>query len=265
MSIATNFCAGRQPVLIVMHQEGSTAGRIGRLLVERGHRLDIRRPRFGDRLPKTLAGHAGAVIFGGPMSANDPDDYIRREIDWIGVPLRENKPFLGVCLGAQMLARHLGARVFADDGGRGEIGYYPIQSTDAGHAVCPAPFPGHVYQWHREGFDLPCGATMLARGDVFPTQAMQVGRNAFGLQFHPEVTYAMICRWTTKAEERMDAVGAQGPIAHRKGWYQFDQAIDAWISAFIDRWIEGGAPKAAPAFQSAITSAQNTLNFPPLA
>ena len=73
--------------------------------------LDIRRPRFGDPLPETLDGHAGAVIFGGPMSANDPDDYVRREIDWIAVPLREQRPFLGICLGAQMLARQLGARV----------------------------------------------------------------------------------------------------------------------------------------------------------
>jgi len=95
-------------VLIVLHQEQSTPGRIGRLLRERGIALDIRRPRFGDPLPATLSDHLGAIVFGGPMSANDDDDYVRREIDWIGVPLAEDKPFLGICLGAQMLARHLG-------------------------------------------------------------------------------------------------------------------------------------------------------------
>ena len=63
----------------------------------------MRRPRFGDALPATMHEHAGAVIFGGPMSANDADDFIRREIDWIAVPLRDEKPFLGICLGAQML------------------------------------------------------------------------------------------------------------------------------------------------------------------
>ena len=75
------------PVLIVQHQENSTPGRIGNALRALGYQLDIRRPRFGDALPETLSAHAGAVIFGGPMSANDPDDYIRREIDWIAVPL----------------------------------------------------------------------------------------------------------------------------------------------------------------------------------
>ena len=93
------------PVLIVLHQETSTPGRVGNALRALGHTLDIRRPRFGDPLPETLDLHAGAVIFGGPMSANDPDDYVRREIDWIEVPLREQRPFLGICLGAQMLAK----------------------------------------------------------------------------------------------------------------------------------------------------------------
>ena len=75
---------------------------------ERGYHLDIRRPCLGEALPETLAEHDGAVIFGGPMSANDPDDWIAREIDWIGVALKEEKPFLGVCLGAQMLCQAAG-------------------------------------------------------------------------------------------------------------------------------------------------------------
>src|SRR3954452_18973703 len=70
------------PVLVILHQETSTPGRVGNALRALGHPLDVRRPRFGDPLPETLDGHAGAVIFGGPMSANDPDDYIRCEIDW---------------------------------------------------------------------------------------------------------------------------------------------------------------------------------------
>ena len=78
-----------QPVLIVTHQETSSPGRVGHALRQRGYPLDMRRPRFGDPLPETMAGHAGAIIFGGPMSANDTDDFIRREIDWLAVPLRE--------------------------------------------------------------------------------------------------------------------------------------------------------------------------------
>src|SRR5260370_11261637 len=86
------------PVLIVLHQETSTPGRVGNALRALGHKMDIRRPRFGDSLPETLDGHAGAVIFGGPMSANDPDDFVRQEIDWIAVPLRDQLPFLVNCL-----------------------------------------------------------------------------------------------------------------------------------------------------------------------
>ena len=73
------------PVLIVLHQESSTPGRVGNALRALGHTLDIRRPRFGDPLPETLDDHAGAVFFGGPMSANDSDEYVRREIDWIEI------------------------------------------------------------------------------------------------------------------------------------------------------------------------------------
>src|SRR6478609_1269990 len=127
----------KAPVLIILHQEHSTPGRVGRLLQERGYRLDIRRPRYGDPLPETLAEHAGAIIFGGPMSANDPDEFVRREIDWIAIPLREQRPFLGICLGAQMLAMQLGAKVAPHPQGVTQIGYYPIRPTPAGLEVCP--------------------------------------------------------------------------------------------------------------------------------
>src|SRR6185437_12479179 len=109
--VAPSTAGPLRPVLIILHQETSTPGRVGNVLRSLGHRLDVRRPRFGDCLPETLDDHAGAVIFGGPMSANDPEDFVRKEIDWIAVPLREQRPFLGICLGAQMLARQLGARV----------------------------------------------------------------------------------------------------------------------------------------------------------
>ena len=233
--------SSKAPVLVVLHQEHSTPGRIGRLLENAGHRIDIRRPRYGDPLPATMAGHAGAIYFGGPMSANDDDAFIRAEIDWIGVPLKEGKPFLGVCLGAQMLARHLGHRVYSHPDGRAEIGYYPVAPTVEGRALCEAPFPEHVYQWHREGFDLPCGATLLAGGDTFGAQAFRSGQSAFGLQFHPEVTYAMMCRWTVKAVALMGAPGARPPQEHRDGWFLHDPAINRWTRSFLRRWLATGA------------------------
>ncbi|MGO8119352.1 hypothetical protein AB9F43_32840, partial [Rhizobium leguminosarum] len=79
----------------VLHQERSSPGRVGQLLVEKGYRLDILRPVLGQPLPTTLEDHAGAVVFGGPMSANDPDDFVKKEIDWIDIPLLEKRPYLG--------------------------------------------------------------------------------------------------------------------------------------------------------------------------
>src|SRR5260370_37541848 len=96
------------PVLIILHQEHSTPGRVGQALKSRGYALDVRRPRLGEPLPATLAHHAGAVLFGGPMSANDSEDFIRREIDWPAGPLSEEKPLPGTCLGRQLLVPHLG-------------------------------------------------------------------------------------------------------------------------------------------------------------
>lgn len=240
---------GKRPILMVLHQEHSTPGRVGRLLAERGYPLDLRRPRYGDPLPKTLAGHAGAVIFGGPMSANDNDDFVRQEIDWIGVALKEEKPFLGLCLGAQMLARHLGARVYAHAGGKAEIGYYPLKPTTEGLAMADGlgvAWPGHVYHWHREGFDCPpCSAT-LATGDDFPTQAIRSGPAAYGLQFHPEVTHAMICRWTVRGHERLCLPGAQDRTRQIEGRFMHDPAVRRWLDAFLDNWLLGGTCAAEP-------------------
>jgi len=70
-----------KPVLLILHQEHSSAGRVGQTLAKLGYPLDIRRPRFGDPLPETMDEHAGAAIFGGPQSANDSEDFVRREID----------------------------------------------------------------------------------------------------------------------------------------------------------------------------------------
>lgn len=235
-------CARSRPVLVILHQESSSPGRIGNALRARGHALDIRRPRFGDPLPETLDAHAGAVIFGGPMSANDPDDFVRREIDWIEVPLREQRPFLGICLGAQMLAKQLGARVAPHPEGRTEIGYYPIRPTGAGRKLCPH-WPDHVYHWHGEGFGLPAGAELLAEGGDFPVQAVRYD-NAFGLQFHPDVTFAMMCRWTTRGHARLDLPGARARHHHFEGRAVHDAAERIWLKHFLDGWLKR-APTAA--------------------
>jgi len=233
----------QQPILIILHQEHSTPGRVGRSLQQLGFAFDVRRPRFGDPLPATLRDHAGVIIFGGPMSANDADEFIRREIDWIEVPLKEDKPFLGICLGAQMCARSLGGRVFPHPAGHAEIGYYPIRPTPAGLAIVD-PWPEQVYEWHREGFDLPAGAELLAEGDTFEVQAFRYGRS-YALQFHPDVTHLMMHKWTTRGHERLGLPGARPRATHFADRAVYDYAALAWLNSFLERWIAGYPPPAS--------------------
>ena len=231
---------GQPRVLVILHQAGSTPGRVGQRLVERGFALDVVRPPLGDPLPETLDGHAGAVMFGGPMSANDAEEFVRREIDWIGVPLSEERPFLGICLGAQKLVRHLGGTVDAHPEGQVEVGYYPLHATPAGRrmmAGTSVDWPAMIYQWHREGFSLPEGCELLARGDVFENQAFRVGARAVGVQFHTELTLAMMMKWTVKGAHRMELPGAQPRREHVRGRLLHDAAVSAWLDAFLDVWI----------------------------
>jgi GMP synthase (glutamine-hydrolysing) len=223
------------PILIVLHQQNSTPGRVGRVLIERGYALDIRIPPLGDSLPDTMAGHAGAIIFGGPMSATGAEDFVRREVAWIATPLKENKPLLGICLGAQMLAHHVGARIYPHADGHVECGYYPLRPTELGRSLCD-PWPEQVYQWHREGFDLPQGGELLAEGDTFPVQAFRYG-SGYALQFHPDVTHATICRWTTRGHERMSQPNAKPRAAHFSDRAVYDPTGRAWLAAFINHWL----------------------------
>jgi GMP synthase (glutamine-hydrolysing) len=220
-------------ILSILHQEHSTCGRVGHILRQHGFAIEIRRPSLGCVLPKSLEGYAGVVVFGGPMSANDEHEWLRREIDWLGTVLRGNLPYLGLCLGAQLMARQLGARIFSLPDRRGEQGFHPLRPTAIGAGLCAANFPQRVYQWHFDGFDLPRQATSLAEGaGEFPNQAYLYGRNAVGLQFHPEVTYQMMCRWTTR--------GAKGDPdlrrRHLADWFEYDRAVAIWIEAFLHAW-----------------------------
>lgn len=236
-----------QKILIILHQENSTPGRVGMALEARGFTLDIRRPRFGDPLPASMADHAGAVIFGGPMSANDDEEYMRRETDWIAVPLKEEKPYLGLCLGAQMLARHLGERVYKHTEGRVEVGYHPIKPTAQGSELLA--WPEHVYQWHSEGFDCPRSATLLAEGDHFPVQAIRVGKRAYGLQFHPELTHAMMYRWTVRGAHRFGSPGAQNRAEQMERRYLYDPPLKRFLGDFLDLWLAAEAPATADSAQ----------------
>ncbi|HEY6629930.1 MAG TPA: glutamine amidotransferase [Rhizobiaceae bacterium] len=221
----------RERVLVVLHQERSSAGRVGHQLIEAGFDLDIRRPPLGDELPETLEHHAGAVVFGGPMSANDEDEFVRRETEWLKVPLQENRPLLGICLGAQMLVNHLGGKVEGHGDGLVEIGWYPIRPTEAGEALMQ--WPEMVYQFHREGFSLPRDATLLATAEVYPNQAFRYGENAWGIQFHAELTQMMMHRWVVHGANRFELPGAQPGRDHLGGRLIWDMHLKRWLHQFL--------------------------------
>jgi GMP synthase (glutamine-hydrolysing) len=235
---------GQEQILVVLHQEHSSPGRVGIMLQQMGYALDIRRPPLGHALPASLCDHAGTVIFGGPMSVNDNEEYVKREIDWIKVPLKENKPFFGICLGAQMLVKHLGGDVCVHHRGLAEIGYFPLHATDDGKTLMD--WPPMIYQWHREGFSLPANSTLLAQGEEYPNQALRYGENAFGVQFHAELTFAMMNRWTTLGAHRFAQDGAQDRKKHFDGRYLYDDAIRAWLWNFLQLWVgNAGTPVTA--------------------
>lgn len=228
-------------VLAIMHQKHSSAGQMGNWLAEQGLSLDIRRPRFGDALPETLEDHAGAVIFGGPQSANDNDDFIRREIDWVGVALKEEKPLLGICLGAQMLALHLGAEVRPHAQGVVERGYHTILPTHSGSEMLD--WPERVYQWHEQGFSAPRTSVVLAEGETFRNQAFRLG-SAFGLQFHPEITRNAIIRLISASSP-----GSCSATTHLRHHCHYGPTQRQWLDGFMTKWIGLGQaePEQLPA------------------
>ncbi len=232
--------SAKPPVLIILHQEQSTPGQIGQWLRSAGFPLDIRRPVLGDALPESLRSHAGVIIFGGPMSAYDNHPYLAQERQLIELSLRENSPCLGVCLGGQLMAQVLGVDVRSDPLERAEIGYYHVEPTREGRAFC-ASWPQRFYQWHRDGFDLPDGAQLLASADgPFPNQAFCYNKTAIAIQFHPEITLAMIHRWTTLAAHRLSMSGTRPREQHFTDHLRFSKQVASWRACFLDNWLRLG-------------------------
>ena len=232
-------------VLLIDHPVGQRDDRASRRLAERGYALDWRCPGRGDELPPADdARYCAAVVYGGPESANDDGTkpYLRRELDWIEAWVGREKPFLGICLGAQLLARTLGARVAGHDEGLHEIGYVPIAPTAACDIFLNAEM--HVYHWHKEGFELPAGAALLAVGPTFPNQAFRYGAAAYGLQFHPEVTAEVLARWCREAGEMLEAPGAHDAQRQFAECRRYDAPMRQWLDGFLNLWLGREAVEA---------------------
>ena len=145
----------------------------------------------GDPIPE-IAGLDFIIALGGPMSVNDEQQHywLRGEKRFLADAVQAGKPVLGICLGAQLIANCLGARVYP--GPQKEIGWFPVMGEKASPAGFTFPKSIEAFHWHGETFDLPRGARLLARSEAFVHQAFQVGERVLGLQFHLETTPASV-------------------------------------------------------------------------
>ena len=188
----------RPKILVFQHVPYEPLGTLDPLLKAAGFR--IRYVNFG-RSPEsrpTLDKYAALIILGGPMNSDQIDTYpnLITEVEIIREAVSRNMSILGICLGAQLLAKALGGMVSRNE--TREIGWYDVDLTDDGVAD---PVLGlfanrqQVFQWHEDGISLPPGAVHLARSEASPVQAFRYGEHAYGFQFHLEVNESLISRW----------------------------------------------------------------------
>lgn len=183
------------PVWVIQHVAAEGPGLIGEALRDRGLQMRSIHLHENDPVPRSLEGAAGIVVMGGPMGVYETGRYpfLAAEIELLREAVRRELPVLGICLGSQLLAAALGARVYPS--GFQEIGWEPVRLTEAAAAdpLCrelPPEFP--AFHWHGDLFELPAGAVALASSELTSIQAFRAGRLAYGVLFHLEVTGGQI-------------------------------------------------------------------------
>lgn len=224
-----------EKVLLVRHMPNEREDRVTQELRERGFALDTCYVAEGQPLPDPSR-YAATVIYGGVQMVEQAEhlSYLRDELAWIEGWLQQDKPFLGICLGSQLLAHTLGASVGPHPDGLSEIGFYPIAPTAAGRDLIPPDLM--VYHWHLQGFAAPDTAELLATGQNFENQAFRYGR-AYGLQFHPEITEEIQAGWLREAAHMLDNPGAHSRARQLADREVHLEPLGDWLSAFLDRWL----------------------------
>lgn len=196
-------------VLVLQHVASEDLGIIGKSFRQKGIEADFIKIFAGQRIPRYMNGYDGLIALGGPMSVYEEDIYpfIKDELLLIKSALKKDIPILGICLGAQLLSKAAGANVYK--GKKKEIGWYDIKLTDEGRRdrlFLGLPDEFTVFQWHGDTFDIPEKSRRLASSELFPNQIIKAGKNAYGLQFHLEVTEEMIREWIDVNEKELASV-----------------------------------------------------------
>jgi GMP synthase (glutamine-hydrolysing) len=246
--------------IILVHAPGEGPGRIAGALCAAGWRLELRRLHGGDAVPRALADGELLVVMGGPMGVADRGDprypFLADELDLLRRAIAEDRPVLGVCLGAQLLAAAAGAEIGRNrhrGRPRREVGWADVHfaGAPAHPELCGMPAAAPMLHWHEDAFALPPGAALLAWSDRCPHQAFRLGRagrpgRQAGVQFHPEVDAATVARWA-RADARFvigaDGAGAVGRLLreNRRQEARSRTAATRLIGNLI-RGIASGAP-----------------------
>jgi GMP synthase (glutamine-hydrolysing) len=234
-------------ILAFRHVPFEHLGLIEPVLRSRGIGFDYADLYAGSAPAPNPDDYAGLIFMGGPMSVNDPLPWLAREMRWIERAVRRGQPVLGVCLGAQLIAKALGARVYRNP--VKEVGWFEIEFTPA--AARDRLFAGAeprelVLQWHGETFELPAGAVHLAFSDACRHQAFRLGESAYGLQFHLEVTPAMIADWCEQDANCGDVRELTEPIDPHRNAARLDilshSVFGNWCDLLVtSQWQPGEA------------------------
>lgn len=215
-------------ICVVKHTENEGPGLLGEHFARLGWDVVVLDVFRGDPLPESLDSVAGVVILGGPMNVYEEKEhpFLEAEERFIRKVLSEEVPFLGICLGGQLLAKSCKAAVTRS--AHEEKGWFDVELTKAGRQDMlfrglPGTLP--VFQWHQDTFAPPEGSVLLATADLCRNQAFRMGAAAYGLQFHPEMTPEMVRSWAEE-EPTVDA----GPITlkdegHWAGYKERSSAV----------------------------------------
>jgi GMP synthase (glutamine-hydrolysing) len=229
----------RAPVaLCVRHLAFEDLGTFEAVLAERG--FEVRVLDAGvDPLFESIIVADLTIMMGGPIGVYEEELYpfLTEELRALSVRLRERRPTLGICLGAQLVAAALGARVFP--GPQKEIGWAALQLTESGRASCLRELEGQpVLHWHGDTFELPAGAELLASTSAYSNQAFAVGPTVLGLQFHPEVDARRFEQWLIGHGGELAA--AKLDIAKLRATVKDGgRALQAAAARMLGRWLDG--------------------------